>query len=105
VLNGLSESIFNQSENMDEMEKKKVQKELYKMKYTNKLLADHSFSYMHPDTSRIPEWEVCSVHGNKDRWISSFDHTNLQVRLPVRVSRGINTTSSFEAMIILKRRP
>jgi len=84
--------------NMDEIE-------FEEEKARNKLLADHTFSYIHPDNSRIPDWKICSVHGGQDQWISFYDNNELQIRLPVRVTRGLDTQSSFEAMIIVKHRP
>jgi len=67
--------------------------------------AAHSFSYIHPDASLLTDWTVCSVHGWKDRWYCKFDNNDLSYRLPVHVSHGLDTQSSFEAMVVLKRLP
>jgi len=74
-------------------------------KQVGKSLAARSFSYIVPDKTFMIDWKVCSVHGYKDRWYSKFDHNDLTYRLPVTVSRGQDTTSRFEAWVILKRRP
>jgi len=98
VLNGSSKYHKEKYENMDTKE--------YECKeQINELLANHSFSYIHPDNSRIPDWNVCSVHGLQDQWLSPFDNNDLEFRLPVRVTRGLDTQSSFEAMIVLKHLP
>jgi len=68
-------------------------------------LAAHSFSYVHPDASLLTDWTVCSVHGWKDRWYCKFDNNDLSYRLPVHVSHGLDTQSSFQAMLVLKRLP
>jgi len=98
VLNGSSECNKNKDENVNDDDFKEHLA-------LNELLAVHSFSYIHPDNSRIPDWKVCSVHGRQDQWISSFDNNELEFRLPVRVTRGLDTQSCFEALIVLKHHP
>jgi len=68
-------------------------------------IAAHTFAYIVPDKTFMIDWKVCSVHGFKDRWYSKFDHNDLTYRLPVTVSRGLDTQSRYEAWVILKRRP
>jgi len=77
------------------------------LKHSNQtaLLPDHAFSYCCPDDERISQWNVCSVHNKRDKWYSKFDNNDLTIRLPVKVTRGQDNTSSFKALIILKRRP
>jgi len=72
---------------------------------TDKDLAKHSFSFLHPDNSLLTDWTLCSVHEGRDSWYSKFDHNDLSYRLPVYVSDGLDTQSWLEALIILKRRP
>jgi len=74
-------------------------------KQCGEFLAGHSYSYINPHNVRLPDWKICSIHNNEDRWYSKFDNNDLLYSLPVRVSHGIGTQSEFIGLIVMKRRP
>jgi len=70
----------------------------------NEQLAAKSFAFINPSNEFLNQWCVCSAHGHADRFQSCFDSNKFIIRLPSTVNDGLNTESSYQALIVLKRK-